>query len=265
MAEPKPQPVTWKRALVTGASSGIGDAFARQLAAAGTDLVVVARDEQRLRALADDVDAHCEVLPADLGDTQQLARVADRISADDDPIDLVINNAGFGNVGPLAELDADDEAAVVAVNVTAVLRLSQTAAAVFANRATADAPGGILNVSSMAAFMATPQTATYNATKAFVNSLTEALHLEMRDEHVHVTVLCPGFTRTEFQDRAEYNASSIPDWLWQTADEVAAAGLAGVATNKAVVVSGAKNRVGSSVVNAMPGSLRRFVAARMPG
>ncbi|MEO1059008.1 MAG: SDR family NAD(P)-dependent oxidoreductase, partial [Actinomycetota bacterium] len=225
MAESTTTAVKWKRALVTGASSGIGDAFARQLAAAGTDLVVVARDEQRLRALADDVDVQCEVLPADLGDAQQLIRVADRISADDDPIDLVINNAGFGNVGPLTELDPDDEAAVVAVNVTALLRLSQTGAAALAGRATADAPGGILNVSSMAAFMATPQTATYNATKAFVNSFTEALHLEVRNDHVHVTVLCPGFTRTEFQDRAEYDASAIPDWLWQTADEVAAIGL----------------------------------------
>ena len=251
---------TWNRALVTGASSGIGREIARQLAIAGTDLVVVARDEARLRQLADSVDVECEVLVADLADATALSAVEQRLAAAP-AIDLLVNNAGFGYQGPFHELDASEAMAVVDVNVAAVHGLARAAAPsmVAAGR------GGILNVSSMAGFTATPGGATYSATKAFVTSLSESLHGELRHHGVHVTALCPGFTRTEFQRRADYDTSSIPDRAWQTATEVATAGLRGVEKNRPVVVPGALNKIGAGVINTLPAGLRRRVVARLSG
>ncbi len=251
---------TWTRALVTGASSGIGKEIARQLAVDGTELVVVARDEQRLDELAAEVAVHCEVLVADLADPTELSYVEDRLRDVSSPIDLLVNNAGFGHQGAFHELDLEREAAVVDVNVVAVHRLAHVAAVTMA----AAGRGGILNVSSMSGFMAAPGSATYAATKAFVTSLSEAIHAELRPSGVHVTALCPGFTRTEFQDRADYDTSNLPGFLWQNADEVAAAGLRGVAANRAVVVPGAKNKVGAGVINVLPGSVRRFALDKLP-
>jgi len=251
---------TWTRALVTGASSGIGREMARQLAGDGTELVVVARDEQRLLELADEVDVACDVLVADLADSGSVARVEDRLRDTSAPIDLLVNNAGFGHQGLFHELDLEREAAVVDVNIVALHRLAHVAAVqmVQAGR------GGILNVSSMAGFMAAPGTATYAATKAFVTSLSEAMHSELAPLGVRVSVLCPGFTRTEFQDRADYDTSKLPDFVWQSAEEVAAAGLAGVAANRAVVVPGVKNKVGASLINLLPGRARRFAMDKFP-
>jgi short-subunit dehydrogenase len=250
---------TWNRALVTGASSGIGREIARQLAAAGTDLVIVARDEKRLRELADSVDVDCDVMVADLSDRTALAAVERRLADSASPIDLLVNNAGFGFQGSFHELDAERAADVVDVNVAAVHRLARAAAPsmVAAGR------GGILNVSSMAGFTATPGGATYSATKAFVTSLSESLHGELRPLGVHVSALCPGFTRTEFQSRAEYDTSSVPVAAWQTASEVAAAGLRGVEKNRPVVVPGTLNKVGTATINALPARLRRRVVARL--
>ena len=251
---------TWKRALVTGASSGIGMEFARQLAREGTELVVVARSAERLNALAEEVAVDCEVLVADLGDPGALALVEQRLADESSPIDLLVNNAGFGFQGDFRDLDLDRESAVVAVNIAALHRLSHVAAKCMS----AARRGGILNVSSMAGFVGSPGTATYAATKAFVTSFSEGLHAELKPFGVHVSALCPGFTRTEFQDRADYDASNIPDALWQDASEVAAVGLAGVQANRAVVVPGAKNKVGAGLVNALPGAVRRFVLAKLP-
>jgi short-subunit dehydrogenase len=141
----------WNRALVTGASSGIGRAIAQQLAADGTRLVIVARDRERLEALASEVDVDCEVLVADLSDRDALANVEARLR-DESPIDLVVNNAGFGQTGQLHELNAERETAVIDVNVVALHRLSQVAAEVMVKHG----GGGILNVSSVAAFAPAP-------------------------------------------------------------------------------------------------------------
>ncbi len=252
---------TWTRALVTGASSGIGREIARQLAAAGTDLVIVARDDQRLRELADSVDVDCEVMVADLADRDALASVEARLADLDSPIDLLVNNAGFGFQGAFHELDVNRESAVVDVNITAVLRLAHVAAAAMVSAGR----GGILNVSSMAGFTSTPGTATYAATKAFVTSLSESLHAELLPHGVHVCALCPGFTRTEFQSRAEYDTSSVPAAAWQTAEEVAMAGLRGVEKNRPIVVPGTLNKVGAGLINAVPAWLRRRVVARFSG
>ena len=248
----------WSRALVTGASSGIGREIARQLAADGTELVLVARNEQRLQELASEVDVACEVLVADLGDPAELSYVEERLRDTNASIDLLVNNAGFGNTGPLTSLDVDAESAVVEVNVIAVHRL----AIIAAHRMAGEGRGGILNVSSMAGFVANPTSATYGATKSFVTAFSEAIHADLRPSGVHVTALCPGFTRTEFQDRADYDVSGLPDAVWQSAEEVAAAGLAGVAANRTVVVPGVQNKIGASMIQALPRSVVRFAVDR---
>jgi uncharacterized protein len=248
----------WKRALVTGASSGIGDAIARQLAAAGTELVVVARDQARLTALAAELgEARVEVLAADLADTEAVGMVEARLRGDDAPVDLLVNNAGFGFTGDYVDLDLDRELDVLAVNVAAVMRLSHAAGATMAARGT----GGILNVSSVAGFVPSPRNATYGATKAFVTRFSEALHLELKPRGVHVSCLCPGFTRTEFQARANYDTSGIPAMLWDSAESVAKAGLDGVARNKAVIVPSVKYKSAVTLTKHTPD----FLARRLSG
>lgn len=234
--------------------------MAEQLAADGTELVVVARSGPRLAELADSVRVDCEVIVADLADPTELSYVEDRLRDRQRPIDLLVNNAGFGFQGTFHELDFERESAVVDVNVKALHRLAHVAA----REMVATGRGGILNVSSIAGFVGSPGTATYAATKAFVTSFSEAIHSELEPHGVHVTVLCPGFTRTEFQQRADYDASNVPAALWQSASEVAKAGLDGVRANRAVVVPGVKNKIGATAINALPGSVRRFLLSKMP-
>ena len=250
----------WTRALVTGASSGIGLEIARQLAADGTELVVVARSEDRLRELAESVDVECQVLVADLADPTERSYVEDRVRDTHDAIDLLVNNAGFGTVGSTEGLDLERESAVVDVNVVALHRLSLLAA----HRMSADGHGGILNVSSIAGMMANPEFATYAATKSFVTTLSESMHVDLKQHGVHVTALCPGFTRTEFHGRASYDTTNLPDIVFQSAQDVAAAGLAGVARNSAIVVPGVQNKVGVAAVRLTPRRLVRFAMGHLP-
>ncbi len=251
----------WNRALVTGASSGIGQAIARRLAAAGSDLVVVARSRSRLEELADEVvSSHparrVEVLVADLADRDALGTVEERIARDDDPVDLVVDNAGFGHHGAFADLGVEDHTAVIEVNVVALTRLSHAAARALKARG----GGGILQVSSIAGFVPGPATAVYNATKAYVTNFTESLHVELKPHGVHVSAVCPGFTRTEFQSRAGYDTGRIPGVLWHDADTVAAVALAAVAANRPVVVPGVLNRVMTGSVRLLPRAVTRRVA-----
>jgi short-subunit dehydrogenase len=226
--------VTWRRALVTGASSGIGEALARLLAAQGTSVVAVARREDRLRQLPGDV----EVLVADLTDPDGLTRVEARLAVGD--VDLLVNNAGFGTGAPLAEIPADRVAAEVALDVVALTRLTRAALPSMLRRG----GGGILNVSSVVAFLPTPGMATYSGSKAYVNAFTESVAAEVAAQGVAVTALCPGHTRTEFQGVAhEGQPRRLPGWAWQSAEDVAAAGLAGLAAGRRVVVPGAVNKV----------------------
>lgn len=248
----------WTRALVTGASSGIGEAIARRLAAEGTELVVVARDTGRLEALAAELATPTEVLTADLSERDQADVVAGRLGSDAAPIDLLVNNAGFGLVGAFTDLDFDADRRVVEVNAVVVHQLCHAAAKAM----TAAGRGGILDVASVAAFMPTPDGATYAATKSFVVTLSESLHMALAPAGVHVTALCPGFTRTEFQERAEYDVSHIPDFLWQDADEVARRGLDGVAKGRPRVVTGAPNRFATSALTTLPTPLTRMILRR---
>jgi len=244
-------------ALVTGASTGIGEEFARQLAARGNDLVLVARDHARLDALAKELaearGAHAEVLASDLTNDEQLAAVEERARN----VDVLVNNAGYGSFGNFYELDLAVEVREVELNVLALMRLTHAAAGAMAARGN----GAILNVSSLAGFQPGPMNATYSATKAFVTSFTEAVHEEMKGTGVSVSVLCPGFTHTEFQERANAPASSVPGFMWQNAPEVASAGLDGLARNKAIIIPGSVNKVLGAFSNMTPDAVTRRVSA----
>jgi len=241
-------------ALITGASVGIGEQFARQLAARGYDVVLVARDAARLEALAKEIEAggvSAEVLAADLTDAQQLATVEARART----VDLLVNNAGFGTFGPFQTLDIETELREINLNVMALVRLTHAAVGGMIERGS----GGILNVSSLAGFQPGPSNATYGATKAFVTSFTEAVHEELRGTGVNVTALCPGFTHTEFQERANAPANEVPRFMWQEAPEVARAGLDGLEKNKAIVIPGAVNKVMGNLSAITPHAITRRV------
>jgi short-subunit dehydrogenase len=251
-----PNPV----ALVTGASSGIGAEFARALAARGNDLVIVARDTARLDASAELLEKEygiaVEVLSADLSKVTGLKVVEARLESQDPPVDLLVNNAGFGTFGKLHELKRDVEEREIRLNVVAVMRLCHAALPGMVERGR----GGIINVSSIAGYQPTPENATYGATKAFVNSLTHALHEEARGTGVRIMVLCPGFTRTEFQERAGLDSSAVPSTLWQTPHQVVDAALRAFDKGRSVCVPGALNKAGAAFSSALPVSLSRRVA-----
>jgi short-subunit dehydrogenase len=244
-------------ALVTGASAGIGAAFAEALAARGSDLVLVARDTARLDQLAARLKSQhriaSEVLTADLTTDDGVGAVEARLR---EPVDLLVNNAGFGTVGKFAELPLDAELREIQLNVVALVRLCRAALEVMIERGS----GGIINVASVAAFQPTPRNATYGATKAYVRSFSHSLHEEARGTGVRVTVLCPGFTKTEFQERAGIDSSGVPGFMWQSAEEVAEAGLQANDRNRAECVPGILNRVSASLSDAVPPSLSRRMA-----
>ena len=246
-------------ALVTGASFGIGECIARLLAERGHDLVLVARDASRLEALAKELEgsfgAKTQVLPADLTDTEQLASVEARCHDGGAPIDMLVNNAGFGTFGPLHTLDIDTEVRQIQLNVVALVRLTHAAATGMVARGR----GGILNVSSLAGFQPGPANATYSATKAFVTSFTEAVHEELKGTGVNVTVLCPGFTHTGFQAVANAPAEAVPGFMWQEAEPVAREGLDALAKNKAIAIPGGLNKVLGSFSMVTPHAITRRV------
>jgi len=224
----------WERALVTGASEGIGEAFARSLARRGCDLVLVARRAEPLERLATDLAAsgiEAEPLAADLTEPQALAAVEARLEARDRAIDLLVNNAGGASQhGPFLELDRDVLTHDAYLNALAVLRLTRTAAG-----AMADLGGGsILNVSAGVAFYPLPGAAAYGASKAFVSSLSEALNYELHGTGVRVTAVCPGFTRTEAQQRLGMAVDHIPGFLWMEPSDVAEAALRAAERGRAI-------------------------------
>jgi uncharacterized protein len=248
-------------ALVTGASSGIGRSFALALADRGHDLVLVARDQVRLDELAAEVKTaygrSAEVLRADLTDPEHLAAVEARVTSTNEPIiELLVNNAGVGTAGQFATLDVEGEERQIHLNVIAVVRLTHAALPGMIERG----HGGVINVSSVAGYQPTPETATYAATKAFVTSFSEAVHEELQGTGVRLTVLCPGFTRTEFQANAGVQSSDVPDFLWQTPDEVALAGLEAYDRGRPSIVPGMLNKVAATFSEMMPSGVTRRVA-----
>ena len=241
MSHPSPSPASPGTALVTGATAGIGLSFARQLAGRGHDLVLVARDTARLEAAAAQIDATygvgVEVLTADLGDRAQLATVEARLRDRDRPVDLLVNNAGFGIRGRFAVDDVEAEQAMLDVLVTAVLRLSHAALG-GPGGMVERGRGGVINVSSVAAFL--PR-GTYAAAKAWVNSFSAWAANEYRPAGVRVMALCPGFTKTEFHQRMDVQRGS--GFLWLDADFLVERALADYDRGRVRSIPGAQYRV----------------------
>jgi short-subunit dehydrogenase len=246
-------------ALVTGATSGIGRAFVDALAARGDDVVLVARDGDRLGAIAAEIrDVHhvtATPLIADLFDEAGLAAVEARLRAVSDPVELLVNNAGMGTFGDFIDLDIADDERAIRLNVLALVRLTHAALATMVKRGR----GAIVNVSSLAAYQPDPSSATYGATKAFVNSFTHAIHEEVRHTGVHVMVVCPGYTHTEFHERAGLGPTALPEFVWQSPDEVVAAALRDLDRGRALSIPGALNKVLCAMTSVAPaGITRRF-------
>ncbi len=237
----------FRTALVTGASSGIGEVFARILADAGVVTHAVARRTDRLDVLAAQHDG-IRPLTADLTSSEGLSSVVDVV--DSGEVDLVVNNAGFGTNGEFHQLDPDRLAAEIDLNVGALTRLSRAAlgAMVPAGR------GWLLHVSSIAGFQPAPRLAVYAATKAYVTSLTESLHEEAGPHGVHVTALCPGLTKTEFQrvSNTQRYADQFPSVAWTSPDDVARCGLDGVVANRTLAVPGLQYKAMAAVAGVTP-------------
>jgi short-subunit dehydrogenase len=247
-------------ALVTGASAGIGRAFAVALATRGHDLVLVARDRARLDELGAELcGAHgvvVEVLAADLLTDVGVTAVADRLADTERPVDVLVNNAGFGTYGRFAELDVAHEVEEVELNVVALLRLTHAALNAMEPRRA----GSILNVASLAAYQPNPISATYGATKAFVHSFTHAVREEARGTGVNVMLVCPGYTHTEFHDRAGLGESEMPEFVWQSADTVVAAALRDLDRGRSVSIPGVLNQTAAAFSSVSPAGITRRVA-----
>ncbi len=253
-----------KRALVTGASSGIGKAYAELLAAGGTDLVVVARSRERLEELAGRLRTthgrDVEILVADLENREQLAQVEARLR-DHDDIDLLINNAGYGFTGAFADVPIERAQGQIDCNIVALTRLSHAAL----HSMKKARRGSILNVASGAAFLPTPNIAVYCATKAYVVSFTQALAEELKRDGIKASVVCPGFTKTEFQQRAQYDASMVPSFAWQTPEQVARESLEALRTGKVICVPGVQNKILRGVLSVVPQSMLPSIAGKFAG
>jgi short-subunit dehydrogenase len=250
-------------ALVTGASAGLGVEFARQLAAVGYDLVLVARRRDRLDALAAEIAAarpaaHVRVIAKDLALPAAPSEIAEELAHEGVAVDLLVNNAGFGWIGTLARQDPRNAAGQIAVNVNALVALTNAFLPGMIERRR----GGVINVASTASFQAVPNMAVYGATKAFVLSFTEAVHEEVRHTGVKVVTLCPGATATEFFIVAGEGAMLGPQ---RTSADVVRTALRALDTNEAIAVDGPANRVMASLSAFTPRLFTRRIAARLMG
>jgi len=249
-------------ALVTGASSGLGASFVRRFAAEGRDLVLVARDVERLAETAAQLreryPVEVEVLPADLATEEGCARVAARISAEDKPVDTLVNNAGFGLYQAFGKAPLERELQMLNVNVRAVLVLSHAAAVAMAGRGR----GEIINISSVAGFLPRGAAATYAASKAWVTSFSEGLAVLLRGKGVRVSAICPGFTHTEFHARAQADMSNTPSFMWLDAERVVADGLADARAGKVISVPSKRYRAIVTLVKLLPRPLVARAMAR---
>ena len=245
-------------ALVTGASAGIGASFARLLAAEGYELILVARREDRLRELAEELrEAHahrCEIITADLTDPSAPLDIMARAEALGMNVDVLINNAGLSGKGKFAETAWKELADEIQLMVTAVTELAHRAAMGMKQRGW----GRIVNLSSVAAFAPPGASLLYTGIKSYVLNMSQALDMELKPHGVFVTALCPGFTRSEFHDvmGTRDTMNKFPEFIWQDADEVAAAGYAAVMKGRPVCVPGLVNKLMVSSVRPLPETLR---------
>jgi short-subunit dehydrogenase len=257
MALPTPNKNT--TAIVTGASSGIGTEIARELARRGHGLTLVARREDRLKALADEL-AHthsirAEVIAADLTDADSRRELPAQLEARGVHADILVNNAGFTTMGPVSMADRAAELALVRTNVEAVVDLCT----LFVPGMVTRHRGAVLNTASTAAFQPLPGQAGYGASKAFVLSYGRALRAELRGTGVSVTTLCPGPVETGFAEAAgmtdEQAAETLPKIMWIPASDVARAAIEGLAAGRGVVIPGKANRAGAGLAHLAPKAL----------
>lgn len=262
-----PEPAADRTALVTGASSGIGTELARELARRGHGVTLVARREDRLRAIADELSAahgvRAEVLTADLSDESSRAGIADDIAGRGLTVDVLVNNAGLSTTGAVHRSDrADRDIAMIRTDVEAIVHLCSAFVPGMVERGR----GAVLNVASTAAFQPLPGQAGYGGAKAFVLSYSRATRAELRGTGVTMTVLCPGPVQTEFAvsagfDEEEAN-NSLPKIMWVSAEDVAKTAIRGLDKNKAVVIPGLANRVGASFAHLAPRRVLLPILAR---
>ncbi|MFV0451824.1 MAG: SDR family NAD(P)-dependent oxidoreductase [Propioniciclava sp.] len=247
-------------ALVTGATSGIGAAFVRQFAARGDDLVLVARDAARLTALADELadqyGVATETIAADLGDPADLARVADRIGDAQAPIDICVNNAGFGMVERLLGPAHDEHERAWAVMGEAVVVLSRAAGQAMRTRGT----GQIINVSSLAAWLVQGD---YSAIKSYVKVYTESLAVELQGTGVTVTALCPGWVHTDFHHRASISTRKLPGWVWVDAEPCVRGALADADRGKVISLPDWRWKVAGFGLQHLPRSVVQAISRRL--
>ena len=244
-----------KVALITGASAGLGVDFARQLSARGHRLVLVARRKDRLDALAEEL-GNARALAIDLSKANAATKVMADLEAAGEEVEVLVNNAGFGLIGRFAKRDPKQLRRMIDLNVGALTDLCRAVAPRMIERKS----GSILNVASTAAFQPGPNMAVYFATKAFVLSLSEALHEELKPHGVRVTCLCPGPTRTEFGEVAGFGGSGLFERVAMESPRVVEIGLKARDRNKAVVVAGALNRIGAASTRFAPRAVVRKIA-----
>jgi short-subunit dehydrogenase len=242
-----PDPSESSTALITGASSGIGEAIARELARRGHGVTLVARREDRLCALAaelaDEAGVRTETIAADLGETGERERMIDGVSALGLDIEVLVNNAGFGGSGNVHRSEPERLREMVRLNCEALVELQARVTPAMADRGR----GAVINIASTASFQPIPGTATYAATKAFVLSLSEATHSELAKKGVTVTAVCPGPVKTEFMETAGLDEAheKVPGFIWTDVEDVARQAVEGADSGSRVVVPGVMNRAGA--------------------
>jgi uncharacterized protein len=246
-------------ALITGSTAGIGAAFARRLAADGHNLVLVARDTKRLGEQATELhDRHgieAEVLAADLSTDEGIETVGARLGDRRNPVDLLINNAGFGNKGRFLDVPMADELKMLKVHCEAVLRLTAAATEAMRERGR----GGVVNVASVAAFV--PR-GTYGASKAWVVQFTQGAAKDLAGSGVRLMALCPGFVRTEFHQRAGMGTDNIPGWMWLDADKLVASALADLARGKSLSIPDPRYKALMGIVKVTPRALLGGISSK---
>jgi uncharacterized protein len=247
-------------ALITGGTAGIGAAFARALAARGDDLVLVARNAERLSDMATELKeryaVNVETFVADLAIRADVAGIAERLTSLEQPIDMVINNAGFGVRAKLTDADTTRHEQAIDVMIRAVLMLGAAAGRTMRQRGS----GTIINVSSTAGFVAM---GSYSAIKAWVTTYTESLANELHGTGVRVTALCPGYVRTEFHERAGINMGSLPQLMWLDADRLVADCLNDAAAGKVVSIPSKRYKVMITICEHLPHRAVRAISRRL--
>ena len=250
-------------ALITGASSGIGATFARQLAARGYDLVLVARRKDRLEEQAQAIRAgypvQVEILPADLTNDADVKAVEDRIAAAPH-LEFLVNNAGFGIAGIFFSVPLEGQDQMHRLHILAPLRLMHAALQGMVARKR----GNIINVSSVSGFGQNPGSVSYSATKTWMTSFTEGIYMELKSigSPVRVQALCPGFTLSEFHDTMHFDRKPIPKWMWMSSDEVVDTSLRALDRDRLIVIPGWRYRLLVFLMRAFPRPLLHWLSIK---